>query len=144
MSALRNAIIAHLKADAAVVAAATGGIWPGLPPKGRATYPFISVTAMKGDTPERVFRGGGAVADEIAFERAVFLVKAIDKSTSPNAAADIKALVRTALDGAAVTITDYTLLSCEWRGDIPGYSELDDSTQYQHEGGLYEIWAKKT
>ena len=143
MSALRNAIIAHLKADSTVTDAATGGIWPGLPPKGRATYPFITVTTHKADTPERVFRGGNTAADEVAFERATFLVKAIDKSTSPNAAANIKALVRTALDGAEITVTGYESLSCQWRADIPGYSELDDSTQFQHEGGLFELWASK-
>lgn len=136
MSALRNAIIAHLKADAAVVTAATGGIWPGLPPKGRGGFPFISVTAMKGDAPERVFQ-------EIAFEGAAYLVKVIDKSTSPNAAAVINGLIRTALDGAAVAIENYTLMNCIWAGNIPGYSELDDATHYQHEGALFQIWATK-
>jgi len=144
MSALRNAIIAHLKADSTVTDAAPGGIWPGLPPKERATYPFITVTAMKGDTPERVFRGDGTATSEIAFENATFLVKVIDRNTSPNAAAVINGLIRTALDGAAVTVTGYELLTCIWAGDIPGYGELDDSTQYQHEGGRYELWATKT
>jgi hypothetical protein len=143
VSALRNAIIDHLKTDAAVVAAATGGIWPGLPPKGRASYPFISVTTRRGASPERNFRGAGTPADEIAFERATFLVKAIDKNTSPKAASDIKELARTALDGAEVAVTGYTLISCQWVGDIPGYPELDDSTHYQHEGALVEIWATK-
>ena len=144
MSALRDAIVAHLKADADVLAAATGGIWPGLPPKDRPTYPFVTVTAQRGDTPERVFRGGNAVADEIAFEKAVLLVKAIDQSTSPKVASDLSALIRTALDGADVSITDYTLLTVQWQADLPGYSELDAGAHYQHEGALFEIWASKT
>lgn len=141
MSAFRDAIITALKANAPVLAAATGGIWPGLPPKGRASYPFVTVTTHRGATPERVFRGGGAVADEIAFERETLLVKAVDKNTSPKAAADLVALIRTALDGAALTITGYTSLSCQWLSDIPGYAELDDTAVFQHEGSLFEIWA---
>jgi hypothetical protein len=144
MSALRDAIVTALKADAPTVAAATGGIWPGLPPKGAATaYPFITVTAQRPPKPERVFRGGGTPADGIAFEAATYLVKAVDKNTSPKRASDLNALIRTALDGQTITVTGYTLISLLWAGDV-SYSELDDSTHYQHEGGLYEIWANKS
>lgn len=144
MSALRDAIIATLQADAPTVAAATGGIWPGLPPKGAATsYPFITVTAQKAPKPERVFRGSGTPADGIALEMATYLVKAVDKSSSPKRASDINALIRTALDGQAITVTGYTSLGLIWIGGVD-YSELEDSTHFQHQGGLYELWASKT
>ncbi len=136
MSALRNAIIAHLKADAPTVAAATGGIWPGLPPKGRATYPFISVTAQK--PPEGVW-----TFQQVACEDAVYLVKAIDRNASPKAAADIKALIRTSLNLASLTIEGYDSMGLLWLREV-SYSELDDSGHYQHEGGLYSLMAEET
>lgn len=143
MSALRDAIIAALKDDAEIAELATGGIWPGLPPKGAASYPFITVTAQRAPKPERVFRGNSTPADGIAFEAATYLVKVVDKSTSPKRASDLNALIRTALDGQTITVTGYTLISLLWAGDV-SYSELEDSTHYQHEGGLYEIWASKS
>lgn len=142
MSALRNAIVLHLQADAAVIALATGGIYPGLPPEADQTFPFISVTAQKAPKPERVFRGGGTAAQEIAFEDAAYLVKAIDQSTSPADVAAINAAIRTSLDGAAVSVTGYSLLTVQWMGDVQ-YDEHQAGQTYQHEGGIYRIWASK-
>ena len=143
MNALRDAFVQKLQATAAVTTLATGGVWPGLPPEDAADYPFITVTAQDAPKPERVFRGGGSVADEIAFESATYLVKAIDKSTSPKAVGDINTQIRTALDGQTITVTGYTLINLIWQGDL-GYVEEADGQIYQHEGGLYQIWAKKT
>jgi len=144
VSALRNGLIAHLKADAGIAAAAPGGVWPGLPPKDRVMdYPFVSVTVDRAREPERTF--GKTPAEQVAFERERFLVKVIDKGTSPKRASDLNALVQTALDGADVAITGYELITVEWKGDIPGgYPDLDDGGQYQHEGGKYEVWASKS
>lgn len=144
MSALRDAIVTHLQADAAVTALATGGIFPGLPPEGAEEFPFITVLAFKPVRPERVFKGGGTVASQIAFEEAIYTVKAIDRSTSGDTVADIVAAVRTALDGATPTMTGYTALNVEWIGDIPEYGELIASQHYQHQGAQFRIWAKAT
>ena len=134
MSALRDAIVLHLQADAAVVAAAPGGIYPGLPPKGSPAYPFISVTAQKADAANWVFQ-------QVGFEDAVYLVKAIDRSTSPGIAGDINALIRASLNLATLTITGYANMGVLWMQDV-SYDELDDSGHYQHEGGLYSLMAE--
>lgn len=131
-----SAIVMHLQADAGVTALATGGIFPGLPPEGEAAYPFVTVTAQLAPRPERVFQA-------IAFEDATYLVKAIDRDTSPKRASDLNAAIRAALDGAAVSVTDYTLVSVTWMQDV-AYPEEFNGQIYQHEGGLYQIWATAT
>jgi hypothetical protein len=143
MSALRDAIVLHLQADNGVLALATGGIYPGLPPEADQSYPFITVTAQQAPRPERVFRGGNAVADEIVFEEALYLVKAIDQSTSPEIVGDINAAIRTALDGAVPTVTGYTAMSVQWMSDV-SYDESANGQTFQHEGGIYQIWATAT
>lgn len=144
MSALRDAIVLHLQADANVAPLVGNRIFPGLPAEGSATYPFIAITTQRPSQPERVFRGGGAVTDEIAFEDASYLVKAIDQNTSAKQVGEINAAIRTSLDGAAITLTDYELVSLTWTGDVGPFPELANSKTYQHEGGIYQIWANKT
>lgn len=144
MSALRDAIVTHLQANATVTALATGGIYPGLPPEGAETFPFITVLPFKAVKPQKAFRGGGTVTDEVVFEEAIYTVKAIDRGISGDSVADIVSAVRTALDGATPTMTGYTAINLEWIGDIPEYSELANSQHYQHQGAQFRIWAKTT
>ena len=143
MSALRDAIVQHLQGDPSVADLATGGIHPGFPPEMDADgtlpdslYPFITVTAQKAPVGEWAFQ-------EVAFEDAVYLVKAIDKSTSGAVVADINAAVRVSLNLATLTITGYASMGVMWLRDVQ-YDEIDGSQQYQHEGGLYSLMAEPT
>lgn len=140
MSAMRDAILLTLQADASVIALVGSAVYPNMPPEG-ATFPLITVTAKDAPTPERVFRGDGAATDEIAFERATYLVRACVQSTSPALADDINAAIRTALDGIVLTITDATNLNCQYVGSYESH-EVYESQIYQYAGGFYEIWAK--
>lgn len=136
MSALLDSIVLKLQADASVTAAATGGIYPGLPPEGATSFPFITVTAQSAPRPERTFQN-------IAFEDATYLVKAIDRNTSPKPVGDLNMLIRASLDGTAVTVTGYDLITVIWLQDISMVEEYNGQI-YQHEGGLYQIWASET
>lgn len=142
MSALRDAIVLHLQADSNVIILATGGIFPGLPTKD-VSYPFVTVTTQSAPKPERAFRGDGTVASEIVFEGAEYLVKAIDQSTSPKVVSDINTALRVSLDGAAISMTGYELVNLIFAGEVQ-YDELSNGITYQHEGGIYQIWATKT
>lgn len=142
MSALRDAIVLHLQADSNVTALATGGIFPGLPAKA-VDYPFVTVTTQSAPKPERAFRGNGTVASEIVFEDAAYLVKAIDQNTSAKTVGDINAAIRTSLDGSAITMTGYELVNLIFTGEVQ-YDEMANGVTYQHEGGIYQIWATAT
>jgi uncharacterized protein DUF3168 len=133
LSAVRDAIVKHLLADTNVRAVATGGIYPKMPPKGSATFPFIEVRAQKPPSGNRVFQA-------VAFEDSVFQVKACDQYSSPKRAADIAAAVRTSLDQAALTIDGYDNLGIIWIADIDMVEE-GDGLPYHYEGGLYEVYA---
>lgn len=138
MSALRNAIVLHLQADGDVIALATGGVYPGLPPESEAEYPFITVTAQQAPRPERVF--GATAAEQIAFEDATYLVKAIDRHTSPKTVGEINTAIRASLDGATLEIDGYETLNVIWVQDVQ-YDEHEKGAIYQHEGGFYQVWA---
>lgn len=134
MGRFRDAIVQHLKADGTVTAAATGGIFPGLPPEATPTFPFITVTAQQAQRADRVFQ-------KVDHEDATILVKTIDQSTSPKKAGDINRLVRTALnDNAALVVTGYSLINLMWIEDVE-YSEEVDGVTYQHEGSFYLVQA---
>lgn len=135
MNAIRAAIVLALQADAGVLAAATGGIWPGLPPEEEESFPFITVTTQTPAAANRVFQ-------EVAFENGVYLVKVIDRSISAKAAADLAALCRTALDYQDLTITGYDLIGkVTWLQSVE-YDEEADGITYQHQGGLFEVYAR--
>lgn len=136
MSALRDAIVLHLQADSNVTDLATGGIYPGLPPEADQQFPFISVTAHKAPAANWAFQ-------QVAFEDAVYLVKAIDRSTSSKVVSDINAAVRASLNLATLTITGYSSMGVMWIGDVQ-YDDLEDTEQFQYEGGLYSLMAEAT
>jgi len=154
MSALRDAIVLQLQADSNIASAiataradagrdtTSPSVYPGLPSKGTA-YPFITVTTQSAPKPERAFRGGSTAASEIVFEDAVYLVKAIDQNTSAKTVGEINAAIRVSLDGTAITVSGYDLINCIFNGEVQ-YDEQDNGVVYQHEGGIYQIWATKT
>lgn len=141
MSAIRDSIVLALQDDPDVAGLVTG-IYPNQRPEQptETDFPFVIVMAMKPPEPERTFKGGGAQASTIAFEKAVYQVKACDQATAPDRADDIATAIRTALDGATLTIDGYTSLNVEWMRDID-MSEVYDGQIYQYRGGIYEVWA---
>ena len=135
MSALRDAIVTHLQADANILALVNTRVYPGLPPKG-VTYPLITVMAQRAPVGDWVFQ-------EVALEDATYLVKAIDQSASAKTVGEINAAIRASLNLATLDITGYTSLGINWLSDVH-YDELANGLTYQHEGGLYNLMAEPT
>ena len=133
MSAMRDAIVMHLQNDAGLSALVDGRVYAGLPPEG-AAYPLVTVTAQTPPTPERVFQ-------QVGFELAVYLVRGCSISTSFAEVDDINAAIRTALDGATLTITGKTERGIYWQGDYET-TELYSGQTYQYAGGFYEVMAE--
>lgn len=133
MSAMRDAIVLTLQADAGLIALVDNRIYANQPPEG-SQYPLVMVSAQTPPTPERVFQ-------QVGFERAVYLVRGCSISTSPAEVDDINAAIRTALDGATLTITGKTERGIYWQGDYETHEVYDGQT-YQYAGGLYEVMAE--
>ena len=134
MAAVRDAIVQHLQADTSGVMALSDSVWPQIPPEGAAAHPFVTVTAQKAPAGVRVFQ-------QVGFEESVFLVKAIDRNTSPKKVGQIAAAIRARLDDAALSISGQTPLAVMWLMDV-SYHEVDNGTIYQHEGALYYVAAE--
>lgn len=134
MSVVKSAILKHLQADASITALVGTRIYPGeVAPEGVA-FPLILVTAQKAPKAERVFQG-------IAFEESLYLVKAIDKDSSPKTASEINQAVRASLESVTLTITGYRCEACLWMADVD-YSTLESSVNYQHQGGFFYVMAE--
>src|SRR5262249_19982514 len=132
MRVFRDAIVKHLQADVQIAPIAK--VYPGLPPKKDAQFPFITVTAQQGQKAERVFQ-------KIEYEGATILVKAIDQNTSPKRVGQINRLIRASLnDYAPLVIPGYGLINLMWIQDVE-YSEEIDGVIYQYEGGFYLVQA---
>jgi hypothetical protein len=134
MAAVRDAIVQHLQTDAGGVMTLVTAVWPQIPPEGEGLYPFVTVTAQKAPTGVHAFQNGG-------YEESVFLVKAIDRNTSPKKVGQIAAAIRARLEDAALTISGQSTLAVIWLMDV-SYHEVEQGTIYQHEGGLYYVAAE--
>jgi hypothetical protein len=132
MSAVRDAICKHLKADPTVSAIAKG-VHPKLAPES-SKFPLVVVSAQQPPTAIRTFQ-------TVLAEQSIFLVKAIDQSISPKRASDLAAAIRTSLDQANLVIDGQNNLGIIWIQDVDLVEEYNGQT-YQHEGGLYEIYAE--
>jgi hypothetical protein len=135
MSAIRTAICKFLQADSQITAIAAGGVWPTAIAPEKTPFPFLTVWPQTPPTAEMVFQ-------EVACERAVYVVKATDKGSSPKRATELARLIRTKLDRAALVIDGYNNLGIVWIQEMPYLSEEYQGQMYQHEGGLYEIYAE--
>lgn len=98
-----------------------------------ANPPYV-VFSKQARTPTRVV-GGGAVA----WDDALYLVKAVVESPSALLAGSIAARIDETLDRASLTVTGYTSLSCHRDSDVD-YEEAGPGGQIiQHRGALYRI-----
>jgi len=133
MSVVKSAILTRLQTDSTITALVSTRIYPDVAPEGN-TYPFIIVSAQQPPRGARVFQ-------RVGFEESIFLVRGIDKSSSPKNAGAIARAIRTNLEGAALTITGYATRSVEWVSGIE-YTSFEDGILYQHEGGFYFVMAE--
>jgi len=96
-----------------------------------ATYPFVIFSKQAG-TPTY------AMVTDPAFETDVWLVKAVDRSTSADGAEAAAARLITLLNDGALTISGAVQLYLRRQSDVE-YPETEDGVEYHHVGALYRL-----
>lgn len=96
-----------------------------------AGYPFVVFQKQSGVPTE-------AMTDPSALENDVWLIKAIDRSTSADTAEAIQERVKSLLNDATLSISGGTLLYLRRQSDVE-YPETTDGVSYKHAGSLFRL-----
>lgn len=126
-TAVRESLYAKLAATSGVTSklATTTSIYHGQAPP-NAAYPLVVFSKMAG-TKTR------AMGNPNAFNREVWMVKAIDKGGSSKVAESIAEAIDTALDGGTLTVTGKKLADLTHVSDVD-YLEPEGDQIYRHHG----------
>jgi hypothetical protein len=133
-SAIDQAIVGRLSADAALTAAAPGGVWWELAPQDAAT-PYVVITLAE-DIDEQVFRG-------TAYEVTQYAIEAMDDNPSADGVAAAYDRIHALMQDPVFAISGYTLLKCLRRRRYRSVIE-DGDQRIQQLGSVYELWAQPT
>jgi hypothetical protein len=98
---------------------------------GGAQFPFVIFQKQAG-TPTEAF------GDPDAMDTDVWMVKAVDRSTSADGAEAIQARLQALLNDATLSISGATLLYLRRQSDVE-YPEVSDGVTYNHAGALYRL-----
>lgn len=134
-TAIDAAVVAKLQADATLAGLAPGGIWPDLAPE-QASTPYVVVLLESHDDADEM---PGAQA----FERAAYLVTAIDKSSDAAAANAAYNRAHAVLTGSALMVTGYTVMDVR-RAGRQRSAERDGPVIWRFVGGRYVVEADPT
>lgn len=96
-----------------------------------APYPFVVFQKQSGNPTE-------AFTDPSAIDTDVWLVKAIDRSTSADQAEAAAARITALLNDAPLSISGMALLYLRRQSDVE-YPEVTDGQTYQHVGSLFRL-----
>jgi hypothetical protein len=96
-----------------------------------AQFPFVVFQKQAG-TPTEAF------GDPDALDTDVWMVKAVDRSTSADGAEAIQARLQALLNDATLSISGATLLYLRRQSDVE-YPEVSDGVTYNHAGALYRL-----
>ncbi len=132
MNAVVKALREKLLADATLVAmlADPKAVWEDVAPQGSG-HPFIVINLHTGPK-EFTFEG-------LAFDKPLYLIKAVDKSSSAVKAGDIAARVQVVLTDAMLNVAGRQ--HCYLRPEnVVSYSEVEGSNTYRHRGDLYRLF----
>ncbi len=125
-----TALVALLEADATLLALMIHGVDFDVSKHGSTTFVLVAQLAH-----EDVYMFGG-----IAWERFLYLVKAVHKSTTGATAKTGAARIQTLLHMQTLSVTGYGLMRMA-RVERVRYTEVDEDTdaRWQHQGGHYEV-----
>jgi hypothetical protein len=98
---------------------------------GGAQFPFVVFQKQAG-TPTEAF------GDPDAMDTDVWMVKAVDRSTSADGAEAVQARLQALLNDATLSISGATLLYLRRQSDVE-YPEVSDGVTYNHAGALYRL-----
>lgn len=97
----------------------------------KAGYPFVTIDRLSG-IPTHTF------GKPIALEEDIWIIKAIDRALSADAADDAAARLDTLLNDATLSISGYDLLYLRRQSAVE-YDEDSDGVTYKHSGGQYRV-----
>ena len=141
MSSVREALCLLLQADTGtgkLMELATD-VYPGTAPEG-AAHPFVTVAAHRAPRGEFTFGG-------LDHEESHYLVKAVDEGTSPARVCEMNRRIRARLDpegtgDAELDVEGHRTIFLSWVQDVEYDDPQEDGTNYQLEGGIYEVWTE--
>jgi len=136
-----TALYTALSASTAVTSLLSGGtaspqVWRAVAPQGTTT-PYVVFAAQSPSIPRRVLSG-------VAYESALYTVKAVVQSNSASLAGTIASRIDTALDGPTLTFAGHAHMRCSRVQDIDYPEIAPDGSVYQHRGAIYRIDADPT
>jgi len=125
------AILAVLRGDSELATLMPDGVYFDVPPPGRTKYVVITME----------FHEDTYTFDATAFERTVYLVKAVARHTSDGGTKRASARIHELLHHQPLTITGYghMLTSRTGRARDTEPDEVDNDAMWQHRGGRYEV-----
>lgn len=137
-SAIENALVAKLGADATLLSLMPNGVHMDEAPHGATKFVIVSLV----DEVDIAKFGGRAIEDALYLVKAVALFK---QGVAPDiraAAARIDAL----LEDGTLTAVGYTLMTIhrESRIRVTEVDELDAGIRWQHRGGQYRVQCSVT
>lgn len=133
MKVVEQVIYSTLSGDATLTSLAPGGVWRGVAPTGTAGVWLVFNQISESDSYALKAR---------AFTESVYQVKAIAPGESALPAWNAAARIEFLLTDKALVMPAGTLLSCR-RSQVVSMTETDGGEQYQHAGGIYEIFVQE-
>jgi hypothetical protein len=133
-AAVDEALIAALRADTGVgslAALMTGGVYMDVAPVGKDKFVLVSLVTHE----DRYLLGG------TAFERSLYLIKAVEKGTAGTNATAAASRIHTLMQGISLVVPgyQYMLTQREERVRYTEVDEIDPATKWQHRGGRYAV-----
>lgn len=131
------ALLALLRADAALTAALPDGIHFALATQGAQTFGLVSIVSA---TEQAMF---GPPGQRCAFEDITYRVEAVTLEKSPTAGLDAAERIEQLLEDAVLTVPGYTPMSVERleRVRYPEPDPVDASLIWQHAGAQFRVLA---
>lgn len=136
-TAVRRALYGKLAGDTtlnSLLASPPSGwsksIYYEVAPEG-ASYPFIIINKQS-SVPT------GAFGDPSAFDSDVWLVKAVDRGMSADAAEAVAERVTALLNDASLSISGATLAYIRRQADVD-YAEVSNGQSFRHAGSLFRL-----
>lgn len=127
---VRQAIFQKLGATSAITSVVSTRIFHAQAPAD-TDFPFIVFSKQAG-TKTRAFRAPNAFIEE------EWLIKAVDRGSTSNAAETLAAAIDTAFDGGTLTVSGKTVADLHHVSDVD-YMEPDGDQTYRHHGATFAV-----
>jgi hypothetical protein len=142
------ALYARLHGNAGLLALATGGVHRSVAPAD-TNYPYVVFSLQ--DAPERAtFDGAGGLPGVGGHVRFVYVVKAVDRSLSDEAASAAYVAAHDLLIGDAAEAALSASLAADGltcigvtRETVLAFDEDDSESKVQHVGGVYNVFVQE-